>query len=65
MRHQRGAGKRPKDNRWNGKHSCKPGLDEDPSKLAYEARKLVKGGRGKYSFVWDGKIFVTDHIDKK
>lgn len=34
-------------------------------KLAYEARKLVKAGRAKSSFVWDGKIFVIDHGDKK
>lgn len=40
-------------------------LTKTRNKLAYEARKLVKAGRAKSSFVWDGKIFVIDHGDKK
>lgn len=40
-------------------------LTKTRNKLAYEARKLVKAGRAKSSFVWDGKIFVIDHGAKK
>ena len=40
-------------------------LTKTRNKLSYEARKLVKAGKAKSSFVWDGKIFVIDNKDKK
>jgi hypothetical protein len=35
------------------------------NKLAFEARQLVKRGKAKSTFVWDGKIFGIDHHDSK
>lgn len=35
------------------------------NKLAYEAHQYVKAGKVKSTFVWDGKIFVTSHNDRK
>ena len=35
------------------------------AKVAFECRKLVKEGRAKLTFVWDGKIFIVDNNDKK
>ena len=40
-------------------------LTKTRNKLAYEARQLVKLGKAKSSFVWDGKIFVVDNKDHK
>ena len=40
-------------------------LTKTRSKLAYEARQLVKSRKAKSTFVWDGKIFVIDHNDHK
>lgn len=40
-------------------------LTKTRNKLSYDARKLVKSGKAKSSFVWDGKIFVIDYSDKK
>ena len=39
-------------------------LTKTRNKLSYEARKLVKAGKAKSSFVWDGNI-VIDNKDKK
>ena len=40
-------------------------LTKSRSKVAYEARQLVKARIAKSSFIWDGKIFVVDHQDRK
>lgn len=40
-------------------------LTKARSKVAYEARQLVKARIAKSSFIWDGKIFVVDHQDRK
>ncbi|KAK3089362.1 hypothetical protein FSP39_003039 [Pinctada imbricata] len=34
-------------------------------KVAYEARQLVKAKIAKSTFIWDGKIFVVDHNERK
>ncbi|KAK3095800.1 hypothetical protein FSP39_019362 [Pinctada imbricata] len=40
-------------------------LTKRRAKLAYESRQLVKKGQAKSTFVFDGKIFLVDHSDKK
>ena len=40
-------------------------LTRTRAKIAAEARKLVKCGRAKSTFTWDGKIFVVDNSDRK
>ena len=40
-------------------------LTKTRSKLAYEARQIVKSEKAKASFVWDGKIFIVDNKEKK
>ncbi|KAK3102257.1 hypothetical protein FSP39_009962 [Pinctada imbricata] len=40
-------------------------LTKTRNKLAYEVRQLVKLGKAKSSFVWDGKIFLVDHNEYK
>lgn len=40
-------------------------LTKRRSKLAYEARQLVKAGVIKSTFVWDGKIFLIDKQENK
>ena len=40
-------------------------LTKTRSKLAYEARQMVKSEHAKATFVWDGKIFVIDNKENK
>ncbi|KAK3107402.1 hypothetical protein FSP39_013749 [Pinctada imbricata] len=40
-------------------------LTKKRSKLAYEARQMVKAGVIKSTFIWDGKIFLVDKQEKK
>lgn len=40
-------------------------LTKTRNKIAYEARQLVKAGKAKSTFIWDGKIFVIGHDDRK
>ena len=40
-------------------------LTKPRSKLAYEARQMVKSEHAKATFVWDGKIFVIDNKENK
>lgn len=40
-------------------------LTKTRAKVAAEARKLVKSGSAKSSFVWDGKVFIVDNNEKK
>ena len=40
-------------------------LTKTRSKLAYEARQMVKSEHTKATFVWDGKIFVIDNKENK
>ncbi|KAK3082439.1 hypothetical protein FSP39_021807 [Pinctada imbricata] len=40
-------------------------LTKARSKVAYEARQLVKAKIAKSTFIWDGKIFVVDHNERK
>ena len=40
-------------------------LTKARSKLAYEARQIVKSEKAKASFVWDGKIFIVDNKEKE
>ncbi|KAK3090014.1 hypothetical protein FSP39_008521 [Pinctada imbricata] len=40
-------------------------LTKTRNKLAYHSRQIAKLGKAKSSFVWDGKIFIVDHADRK
>ena len=40
-------------------------LTKARAKVAYECRKIVKEGRAKVTFTWDGKIFIVDNNEEK